>query len=144
MSEPNIPNISPTISITRDDAINLLLASIAMEELGLAHIVNAEGEKLQYALGTIPGLTTPASLEDILHVNDSVQDILELAIKKELLLDSKLKQVSQITSSSATGTTGATGPTGATGATGDGATGATGVTGDPELLELPGLPATRD
>src|SRR6185312_7438155 len=108
MSEPNIPNISPTISITRDDAINLLLASIAMEELGLAHIVNAEGEKLQYALGTIPGLTTPASLEDILHVNDSVQDTLELAIKKELLLDSKLKQVSQITSSSATGTTGAT------------------------------------
>ena len=47
MSQPNIPNISPTISITRDDFINLLLSSIAMEEFGLAHIINAEGEKLQ-------------------------------------------------------------------------------------------------
>ncbi|WP_391204321.1 exosporium glycoprotein BclB-related protein [Psychrobacillus sp. L4] len=128
MSQPNIPNITPNITLTRDDAINLLLASIAMEELGLAHIINAEGEKLQYALGTIPGLTNAASLEDILLVNNSVQDTLELAMKKELLLDSKLKQVTQINSS--TGTTGATGGTGPTGANGvTGATGGTGPTG---------------
>lgn len=106
MSQANIPNISPTITITRDDAVNLLLTSIAMEELGLAHIINAEGEKLQYALGLLPGLTSPASLEDILLVNTSVQDTLELAIKKELLLDSKLKQVTQITSSGLNGATG--------------------------------------
>jgi hypothetical protein len=73
--------------------INLLLASIAMEELGLAHIINAEAKKIQYVLGTIPGLTLAASLEDILEVNDSVQDMLDLVIKKELLLDNKLKQV---------------------------------------------------
>ncbi|WP_051387729.1 collagen-like protein [Peribacillus psychrosaccharolyticus] len=143
MSQPNIPNISPTVSITREDAINLLLASIAMEELGLAHIINAEGEKIQYALGTLPGLITPASLADILQVNDSVQDTLELAIKKELLLDSKLKQVTQITSSSSTGPTGATGNTGATGttgATGDtGATGNTGVTGPTGATGDPGV-----
>ena len=96
-----------------------------MEELGLAHIINAEGEKIQYALGTLPGLTSPATLQDILKVNDSVQDTLELAIKKELLLDSKLKQVTQITTGN-----GATGPTGATGNTGNaGDTGATGNTG---------------
>ncbi len=45
MSFPNIPNISPTIAITREDAINLLLTSIAMEELGLSHIFDAEGGK---------------------------------------------------------------------------------------------------
>ncbi|MEC2055793.1 collagen-like protein, partial [Peribacillus psychrosaccharolyticus] len=128
MSNPNIPNISPIISITRDDVINLLLASIAMEELGLAHIINAEGEKIQYALGTLPGLTSPATLAEILQVNSSVQDTLSMAIQKELLLDSKLKQVTSITTS-----IGPTGPTGATGATGGtpGLTGATGATGDP-------------
>lgn len=131
LSQPNIPNISPAITLTRDDAINLLLASIAMEELGLAHIINAEGEKIQYALGTIPGLTPASTLANILEVNESVQDTLSLAVKKEMLLNSKLKQVTQISSSTgATGITGPTGPTGATGSTGPtGPTGATGITG---------------
>lgn len=47
MSLPNIPDIDPLISLNRCDAINLLLSSIAMEEIGLSHILNAEGEKLQ-------------------------------------------------------------------------------------------------
>lgn len=96
MSQPNIPNISPTITIDRDDAINLLLASIAMEELGLAHIINAEGEKIQYSLGSVPGLSPRASFEDILKINNSVQDTITTTIKKELLLDIKLKQVIQL------------------------------------------------
>ncbi|MGE7980508.1 hypothetical protein [Psychrobacillus sp. NPDC093200] len=93
MSQPNIPNITPIITIDRDDVINLLLASIALEEIGLAHIVNAEAEKIQYALGTLPGLTPAATLDQILAVNNSVQDMLDLVIKKELLLESKLKEV---------------------------------------------------
>ncbi|TCP69435.1 hypothetical protein [Baia soyae] len=44
MSQANIPNISPNINVTREDAINLLLSSIALEELGLSHILNAEGK----------------------------------------------------------------------------------------------------
>lgn len=59
VSQPNLPNITPVVTLSRDDTINLLLSSIAMEELGMAHILNAEGEKIQYALGTIPGLTGP-------------------------------------------------------------------------------------
>ncbi|GEN85842.1 MULTISPECIES: hypothetical protein [Oceanobacillus] len=109
MSQPNIPNFTPNITLTRDDAINLLLASIAMEELGLSHIINAEGEKIQYALGTLPGLTTPATLPEILEVNEAVQDMLATAMKKELLLDNKLKQVTSIIPS---GDLGPTGPSG--------------------------------
>ncbi|WP_210471316.1 hypothetical protein [Sporosarcina sp. 6E9] len=93
MSQANIPNITPIISITRSEVINLLLASIALEELGLAHIINAEAEKIQYVLGTLPGLSPAATLAEILAVNESVQDVLDLVIKKELLLESKLKQV---------------------------------------------------
>ncbi|MED3662941.1 collagen-like protein, partial [Ureibacillus terrenus] len=120
MSQPNLPNITPDITINRADVINLLLASIAMEELSLAHILNAEGEKIQYALGTIPGisgLSPAATLEDLLLVNSTVQDTIAMSIKKELLLDNKLKQVTRLITDTG-GTTGPTGPAGPTGPTG--------------------------
>lgn len=83
MSQSNIPNITPVITVSRDDAINLLLSSIAMEELGLSHIINAEGEKLQYVLGTLPGLTGPgATLSDLLLMNESVRSTLQDLTKK--------------------------------------------------------------
>ncbi|OQR53107.1 DUF4183 domain-containing protein [Bacillus sp. CDB3] len=105
MSQANIPNITPNISITRDDALNLLLSSIALEELGIAHILNAEGEKIQYALGTLQGTTGPGpSIPDLLNVNKSVQDMLDTAIKQEMLLESKLKTVSDIMGNTCGGT----------------------------------------
>ncbi|MCP1534022.1 BclA C-terminal domain-containing protein [Bacillus velezensis] len=129
MSQPNLPNITPVVTLSRDDTINLLLSSIAMEELGMAHILNAEGEKIQYALGTIPGLTgPPSSLADILNLNESVRDTLDSLMKQELLLGSKLDSISNIPTLA--GPTGATGPTGPTGAIGPaGATGPTGSIG---------------
>ncbi|MFC5559292.1 collagen-like protein, partial [Ureibacillus thermophilus] len=136
MSQPNLPNITPNITINRADVINLLLASIAMEELSLAHILNAEGEKIQYVLGTIPGisgLSPAANLEDILQINDSVQDTIAMSIKKELLLDNKLKQITDLIPPEGIGPTGPTGPQGAPGPTGptgpQGAPGPTGPTG---------------
>ncbi|AWD87208.1 MULTISPECIES: BclA C-terminal domain-containing protein [Bacillus] len=118
MSQPNLPNITPVVTLSRDDTINLLLSSIAMEELGMAHILNAEGEKIQYALGAIPGLTgPPSSLADILNLNESVRDTLDSLMKQELLLGSKLDSISNIpTLAGPTGPTGAIGPTGVTGA----------------------------
>ncbi|MED1015284.1 BclA C-terminal domain-containing protein [Bacillus atrophaeus] len=133
MSQPNLPNITPVVTLSRDDTINLLLSSIAMEELGMAHILNAEGEKIQYALGTLPGLTGPPStLDDVLNMNASVRDTLDSLMKQELLLGSKLDSIANIpTLAGPTGVTGPTGPaggpTGATGATGP--AGPTGVTG---------------
>ncbi|MFC8685669.1 collagen-like protein, partial [Brevibacillus porteri] len=134
MSFPNIPNITPTIHIGRDEALNLMLSSLAMEELGLSHILNAEAEKIQYALGTIPGLSGPgATIADLLELNKSVRDMLEATTKQDMLLQKKLEAVldaSKCPVRRVTGPTGPTGPTGATGAKGvRGATGPTGATG---------------
>ncbi|MFB5674128.1 hypothetical protein ACE3NQ_01460 [Paenibacillus terreus] len=92
MSQANLPNITPTIDITRKDAITLIIASIAMEELGLSHILNAEGEKLQYVLGTLPGVSAPAvTLSDLLAVNDSIRKTLKVTTNKDWVLKQKLE-----------------------------------------------------
>ena len=87
---PNFP-FNPE-QLTREDAINQILSSIAMEELALSHILNAEGEKLQYILGTLEGTTPPeATIEDVLKVNDSVQKMLQTAMQKEMMLSNKME-----------------------------------------------------
>ena len=97
MSFPNIPNITPLISVTVGQTVPLLLSSIALEELALAHIMNAEAEKLQFVLGTLDtGVTlSPAevSLADLLEVNSNVQRTLRDVIKKEMLLEFKFENV---------------------------------------------------
>lgn len=92
MSYPNIPDVKPKIEICREDVKNLLLASIAFEELGLAHIINSEAEKIQYVLGTLPGHTHPGqpTMEDLEKIDRSVDHMLRTVIKKEMLLEFKL------------------------------------------------------
>jgi len=99
---------------SREDTINQIISSIAMEELGISHIINAEGEKLQYVLGTIPGLSGPgATIEDVLKVNESVRGVLQSATESQSLLRNKLQNV--LASAVLSGPTGATGATGETG-----------------------------
>ena len=98
MSFPNIPNITPAISITTAQTIPLLLSSIVLEELALAHIINAEAEKLQFVLGTLPpGRTTLSppvvTVSNLLTINSSVQRTLRDVIKKEILLEFKFENV---------------------------------------------------
>ncbi|OBZ19495.1 hypothetical protein A8L34_00020 [Bacillus sp. FJAT-27264] len=94
MSQANIPNITPTISLTIDQTVALLLGSIALEELALAHIINAEAEKIQYVLGTLgPGLTPPATLSNLLTIDASVRKTLQEVVRKEVLLQQKLEGV---------------------------------------------------
>lgn len=124
MSQPSFPG-NP--DITRDDAVNQILSSVAMEELGLSHIINAEGEKLQYILGTLPGITGPAAtIEDLLSANESVQNLLQNASYNQLLLRSKMQQA--LAASEMTGATGPAGPAGPAGDPG-GPTGPTGAQG---------------
>jgi hypothetical protein len=73
MSLPSFPKVDPPIE--RENAVNQILSSIAMEELGLSHILNAEGEKLQYILGTLPGLSGPAAtVEDVLSARPCLKN----------------------------------------------------------------------
>ncbi len=110
MSQPTFPTISP--AITRDDAVNQILASIAMEELGLSHILNTEGEKLQYVLGTLPGISgPPATVADVLSANASVRDMLDTVAQNQLFFKTKMQNV--LASSELSGAAGATGATGA-------------------------------
>ncbi len=104
---PNIPNINATISITLEDSVNLLLASVAFEELGLSHIINAEAEKIQYALGTLRGQnppTTPPTIDELLGINESVSQTLRNVIKNQMLLHFKLKDTLSISTSTTTTT----------------------------------------
>ncbi|MFF2448924.1 hypothetical protein ACFVSW_17725, partial [Neobacillus sp. NPDC058068] len=96
MSNPNIPNITPTISISLGQTVPLLLSSVAIEELALAHLLNAEAEKLQFIIGTLtPTRTTftPAtvSLATLLSADTNVQRTLRDVIKKEMLLEFKFE-----------------------------------------------------
>ena len=128
MSLPSFPKVDPPIE--RENAVNQILSSIAMEELGLSHILNAEGEKLQYILGTLPGLSGPsATVGDVLTATESVRSMLETAVQNQLFLKAKMQGA--LAASPMQGPTGPTGPTGATGPAGGpmGATGATGPTG---------------
>ncbi len=95
MSFPNIPSVNPTISIDGDKAVNLLLASIAFEELGLSHLINAEAEKIQYAVGTLPKRRSvvPATVAQVIAVNDSAAAAFRSVIKNEMLLTFKLEDL---------------------------------------------------
>jgi len=79
---------------TREDALNQIISSIAMEELGLSHILNVEGEKIQYVLGTLEGSIPPevATIDDVLRVNNSVQKMLEVIFNHQLVLKEKMSK----------------------------------------------------
>lgn len=108
MSMPNIPDLKPDVTVTKDDAINIILASIGMEELSLSHIVNAEAEKIQYALGTLVIGTDPVTGEpvysqaldpdDVKEMNKSAGKVLRDVIKNQMLLGMKMEDVIDVSS----------------------------------------------
>ena len=124
MSQPTFPQIDPPL--TREGSLNEIISSIAAEELSLSHILNAEGEKLQYVLGTLPGLSEAAALNEVMQVNESVQNTLSSIVEQQMLLSSQL--AAALSAPIAPGPTGPAGPTGPQGPA-QGATGPTGLTG---------------
>ena len=90
MSMPSFPPNGA--DLTREEALTMIIASIAMEELALSHIINAEGEKLQYILGTLPGAKPCATPQDVLVVNKSVASLLDVVAQNQMLLKNKLEK----------------------------------------------------
>lgn len=92
MGMPTIPDIKPKIEISIEETIKLLLASVAMEELSLAHIMNAEAEKIQEVVKTV----SCNKLEDLLCIDKSVERMMRDVIKKEMLLEFKFENILEL------------------------------------------------
>lgn len=91
MSMPEFPKPNP--DLTQEQALTMILSSIALEEAALSHIINAEGEKIQYVLSRSPCGRCPSSLEDVLAVNKSVTNLLEMVMQNQLILKNKMEKV---------------------------------------------------
>lgn len=94
MSFPNIPDITPKIDISLEDATNLLLASIALEEISLSKLIDAESCKIKHVLHGCEH--KESSIEDALQINDSVDDTIKNIIKLQMLLQFKLEKVQEL------------------------------------------------
>lgn len=80
----SIPFIIPGFG-TRERAITDIIESTALQKTALAHIINAEGEKIQAAI-----LTQGLNPANVLEVNDSVLAMLYSITRLELILEAKL------------------------------------------------------
>lgn len=88
MSIPELPDIDPNIKQDACKSIDLLLSSIALEEISLSHLLNAEAEKLQCFLKT-----DPKCLNSFIKINNSVNQMLRTIVKSQILLHFKLEDL---------------------------------------------------
>lgn len=100
MSLPKIPDMNPSMTVDKDDAINLILFSIGMEEIGLSHIINSEGEKIQFILGTLTDadgnpIAPPegVTIDTVLDINKTVSETMKTVLKNQLMLQMKLEDI---------------------------------------------------
>ena len=84
----------PTITLPEIDletAVGNLIASIALEESGLSHILNAEGMKLQHVIAR-----EETTIQDLINIDESVTNTVESIAEIEESLASKLASVISI------------------------------------------------
>ena len=93
MSMPAFVDYVPPIS--RENAINQIIATIALEELGLSHVINAEGEKIQYVLGTLVvpdrGLSGGITIANLVDLDTTVASVLQATAANMAALADKLR-----------------------------------------------------
>ncbi len=96
MSMPNIPDFKPEIDISFEQALNLLLTSITMEEISLSKLMDTENEIIKYAIEK--NKQNNGTMEDILLINNSVNSTIMNISKMQMLLQSKLENLERLIS----------------------------------------------
>lgn len=81
-----MPVITPGTG-TRAQAITDLVTSVALEEAALAHILNAEGEKIQKIVADA------TTAEEMIAVNTSVESMVKSITQLEMVLHGKLELI---------------------------------------------------
>ena len=93
MSMPTL--IADVPDVGREAAISQIIATIAMEELALSHVINAEGEKIQYVIGTLVvpdrGLSGGITIADLVELDNTVASVLQAAAANQTALTDKLR-----------------------------------------------------
>lgn len=96
MSKAHSSNPESVAQRERIHTIMRLLSTIAIEEMALAHIVNAEAEKIQYVAGTLhPAIETleVISVHDLFVIQDSVRKMMEDVLLREVMLHMKFSNM---------------------------------------------------
>lgn len=84
MSLPKFPEFTSTRS--RKQIVNDILESVALEELAIAHLINAEAEKIQAFTGPYGGFPTAPTNKQINEFQSHVARILEALTEKQRTL----------------------------------------------------------
>lgn len=72
--------------ITKEEAVGNIIESVALEESALAHILNAESEKLLAVVND-----ENVSAQQLLAINQSVESTISAILRLEMILQAKLK-----------------------------------------------------
>lgn len=94
MSIPEIPENKhrPNLKCTIID----LLESIALEEISLSHLLNAEASKIQAIVGEKLDFPLCQSIKGVVAISKTTSDFMEKIIMKQWLLLSKLNKIMEI------------------------------------------------
>ena len=94
MSMPSFPDLNkiPTL----EQSLSAVVVSIAMEEIALSRVINAESEKIKLIVDCAKAKDcNDINLEEILAVNKSADDVIKSIVKLQEILKEKLDTASK-------------------------------------------------
>jgi len=97
MDEMSMPKYPPQTSPpSRKQLVNDILESIALEELAVAHLINAEAEKIQAFTGPYGGFPTSPTNKQINEFQSYVARILEALTEKQKILTRTMEMAKEL------------------------------------------------